>query len=59
VWLLTNASLGGFILIKSILGPAVTASAVLSSYAIFRLTVRGQNVRIHWAHHQPWAGASA
>ena len=59
VWLLTNASLGGFILMKSMLGPAVTASAVLTSYAIFRLTVRRQNVRIHWAHHQPWAAASA
>jgi uncharacterized membrane protein len=59
VWLLTNTSLGGFILMKSVLGPAITAAAVVSSYAIFRLTMRGQNVRIHWAHHQPWAGASA
>jgi hypothetical protein len=57
VWLLTNSSLGGFILIKSVLGPAITAAAVLSSYAIFRLTVRGHNVRIHWAHHQSWAAA--
>jgi uncharacterized membrane protein len=58
VWLLTNTSLGGFILMKSVLGPAITAAAVVSSYAIFRLTMRAQNVRIHWAHHQPWAGAS-
>jgi intracellular septation protein A len=59
VWLLTNASLGGFILLKSALSPAVTATAVLASYAVFRLTIRGQNVRLRWAHHQPWAPASA
>jgi hypothetical protein len=55
VWLLTQASLGNFILLKSVLAPAVTLCAVLTSYAIFRLTVRQQNVRILWAHDQPWA----
>ncbi len=59
VWLLTNASLGGFILIKSALGPAITATAVLASYAIFRVTMRGQNVRLRWANHQRWAHAAA
>jgi uncharacterized membrane protein len=54
VWLLTNASISNFILLKSILSPAVTCCAVLISYAIFRLTVRHQNVRISWAHDQPW-----
>jgi hypothetical protein len=59
VWLLTNSSIGGFILLKSVLSPAVTAAAALTSYVIFGLTVRHQNVRIQWAHHQPWAAASA
>lgn len=58
VWLLTNSSLGGFILLKSVLSPVVTVCAVLASYGVFRLTVRNQNVRIRWAHHQPWAGAA-
>jgi intracellular septation protein A len=59
VWLLTNASLGGFILLKSALSPAVTATAVLVSYAVFRVTMRGENVRLRWANHQPWAHATA
>jgi hypothetical protein len=58
VWLLTNSSLGGFILLKSVLSPAVTVCAVLASYGVFRLTVRNQNVRIRWAHHQPWTAAA-
>jgi hypothetical protein len=57
VWLLTNASLGGFILIKSALSPAVTATAVLASYAVFRVTVRDQNVTLRWANYQRWAHA--
>jgi uncharacterized membrane protein len=59
VWLLTNASLGGFILLKSVLSPVVTVAAVIASYLVFRMTIRGQNVRIKWAHHQSWAGAAA
>lgn len=58
VWLLTHASLGGFIVLKSVLSPAVTLCAVLTSYAIFRFTVRHENVRIRWAHDQPWAAAT-
>jgi uncharacterized membrane protein len=58
VWLLTTSSISGFILLKSVLSPAVTVCAVLASYAIFRLTVRNQNVRIRWAHHQPWAATA-
>jgi hypothetical protein len=57
VWLLTHASLGAFILLKSVLSPAVTVCAVLTSYAIFRLTVRRQNVQVRWAHQQPWAAS--
>jgi hypothetical protein len=31
----------------------------VASYAIFRLTVRNQNVRIRWAHGQPWGAATS
>lgn len=55
VWLLTNSSVSSFIVMKSVLSPAITGTAVVISYAIFRWTVRHHNVRIHWAHHQPWA----
>jgi uncharacterized membrane protein len=58
VWLLTTASLNGFILMKSVLSPVVTVTAVLASYLVFRMTMRGQNVRIRWGH-QPWARAAA
>lgn len=58
VWLLTHSSLGGFLLLKSLMSPMVTLCAVLVSYAIFRTTVRSQNVRIRWAHHQSWAATA-
>jgi hypothetical protein len=59
VWLLTNASLGGFILLKSAISPVVTATAVLASYALFRVTMRDQNVRLRWANDQRWAHATS
>ena len=59
VWLLSTASLGGFIVLKSVLGPALTIIAVAASYLYFRVTVRDQNVRVRWANHQPWASAPA
>lgn len=57
VWLLTNASLNGFILFKSVLGPAITVAAAAVSYAVFVATVRGQNITIRWAHSEPWRPA--
>jgi uncharacterized membrane protein len=57
VWLLTTSSVGGFIVMKSLIFPALSGCAVVTSYAIFRMTVRHQNVRIRWAHHQRWAAA--
>jgi hypothetical protein len=57
VWLLTNASLNGFLVMKAVLGPAVTMSAVVASFLVFRATLRRQNVRLSWAHGQPWAAA--
>jgi hypothetical protein len=59
VWLLTNASLNGFILFKSVLGPAITVAAAAVSYLVFVMTVRGQNIAIRWAHHEPWRPAKA
>ncbi|MGH8959843.1 MAG: hypothetical protein ACRDWT_01330 [Jatrophihabitantaceae bacterium] len=55
VWLLTNASLTGFIVLKSILSPALVLAAIVASYVVLRFTLRHQNVVIRWAHHQPWA----
>jgi len=57
LWLLSTASLGGFLVLKSVLGPVLTIAAVVASYLYFRVTVRGQNVHIRWAHNQRWAGA--
>jgi hypothetical protein len=59
VWLLTTSSLSGFILLKTILSPIVTITAILASYLVFRFTVRHQNVKIRWAHHQSWAAGFA
>jgi hypothetical protein len=57
VWLLTNASLNGFLVYKAVLGPAITITAAVASFLVFRATMRHQNVRIRWAHHQPWAAS--
>jgi uncharacterized membrane protein len=47
-WLLTNASLSGFVLMKSLLSPVFTISAVAASYLMFRITTRQQNIHIRW-----------
>ena len=57
IWLLSTASLGGFIVLKSVLSPCITVAAVGVSYLIFRVTVRNENVRIRFANHQPWTCA--
>lgn len=58
VWLLTNSSLTGFILLKSVLSPVLVIAAVVASYVVFRVTARRQNFIIRWRHSQPWAGAT-
>jgi hypothetical protein len=58
MWLLINSSLTGFILLKSVMSPALAIAAVIASYLIFRVTVRRQNIIIRWRHHQAWAGAT-
>jgi hypothetical protein len=49
VWLLVSSSITGFIVLKSVLSPLITVLAVAVSYALFRLAVRHQNVRVRWA----------
>ena len=48
VWLLTASSLGGFILLKSLLSPVLTALAVVASYGLLRVTLRHEGVRIRF-----------
>jgi uncharacterized membrane protein len=59
VWLLTNASLHGFLVFKAILGPALTITAATASYLVFVRSMRRRNVRIRFAHHDGWATAVA
>jgi hypothetical protein len=48
VWLLTNASLGGFLVLKTVLSPVLTGSAVVASYLLFRWLMRREGVQIRW-----------
>jgi hypothetical protein len=57
VWLLTNSSITGFIVVKTVLSPLLVLAALTASYLVFRFTVRNQNVVVRWAHHDPWAAA--
>jgi hypothetical protein len=54
-WLLTNASLNGFLVVKAVLGPVITMTAATTSYLLFRVMMRRHQVRLRWAHHQPWS----
>jgi hypothetical protein len=58
VWLLSTASLGGFMLLKSTLGPALTFTAVVASILYFRVAMRKLDVRLRWAHHQTWTATA-
>jgi uncharacterized membrane protein len=54
VWLLTTASVNGFVLMKSIMSPILTISAVLASYGLFRVTIRRHDIHIRWSQqHAP------
>ena len=48
VWLLTASSLGGFILLKSLLSPVLTGVAVVASYMLLRVTLRNDGVHIQF-----------
>jgi uncharacterized membrane protein len=54
VWLLTTSSIGGFLVLKSLLSPLLTGVAIGASYLLFRLAVRHERVHIAWG--QPTAG---
>jgi uncharacterized membrane protein len=48
VWLLTTASMHGFIVMKAVLGPVLTLTAASASYLLFVLTLRQRNLGIRW-----------
>ncbi|MGN6608128.1 MAG: DUF3159 domain-containing protein [Jatrophihabitans sp.] len=48
VWLLTASSLGGFLVLKTLLSPVLTGVAVAVSYLLLRLTLRSEGVRLRW-----------
>jgi intracellular septation protein A len=50
VWLLSNASLGGFMLLKTLMSPVLTVLSVVLTFALFRLLMRRERVQIRWGH---------
>jgi uncharacterized membrane protein len=48
LWLLTHASLGGFLMLKTVVSPMLTGSAVVISYLMFRFVMRREGVVIRW-----------
>ena len=48
IWLLRSMSVGGFVVLKSVLGPALTITAVAASLLYFHLSMRSQGVHIRW-----------
>ena len=48
VWLLSNSSLGGFLLLKTLLSPLLTGLAVALTYGLFQVLMRRERVQIRW-----------
>ena len=48
VWLLSNASLGGFLLLKTLLSPLLTGATVGASYLLFRRVMANEGVHVRW-----------
>ncbi|MFL6132647.1 MAG: hypothetical protein ACJ72A_07590 [Nocardioidaceae bacterium] len=48
IWLLRTMSVGGFVILKSVLGPSLTIIAVAASLLYFRVAMRNQHVQIRW-----------
>jgi uncharacterized membrane protein len=46
VWLLSTASLGGFLMLRALLSPLLVTLTVIASYVLFRLMMRNENVRL-------------
>ena len=57
VWLLRTVSLGGFVVLKTVLGPGLTITAVAASLVYFHVAMRHRNVHIRWAHRPALASA--
>ena len=57
IWLLRSMSIGGFVVLKSVLGPALTITAVATSLLYFHLAMRNQDVHVRW--RQPKTSAAA
>jgi len=49
VWLLTNSSLGAFLLLKTLLSPVLTGVTVAVTYLMFRRLMRREGVHLRWA----------
>lgn len=49
VWLLTRASLGSFLVLKTVLSPVLTGVAIAATYAIFRWAMRREGVQLRWS----------
>ena len=57
IWLLRSMSVGGFVVLKSVLGPALTITAVAASLLYFHLAMRNQDVHIRWRPRTATVGA--
>lgn len=58
ILLLRSMSVGGFVVLKSILGPALTITAVAASLLYFHLAMRSQHVHVRWRQRTVPAGAA-
>lgn len=46
VWILSTASLGGFLMLRAVLSPLLVTTAVIASYVLFRVMMRNEDVRL-------------
>lgn len=59
IWLLRTMTVGGFVVMRSVLGPALTITAVAASLLYFHLAMRNQNIQIRWRQRAAPATAPA
>jgi hypothetical protein len=50
-FLLTQSSLGAFLVLKSLLSPVLMAGGVVLSYGLFRRTLRHNGITLRWTKH--------
>jgi uncharacterized membrane protein len=46
VWILSTASLGGFLMLRAVLSPLLVTTAVVASYVLFRWMMRNEDVHL-------------